>query len=57
MFDNEIVLFISESLIAASVGCAVAFIALLIINRSRLESEEWRDPQPIIFRIFPRTLT
>ncbi len=52
MFDNEIVLFISESLIAASLGCAVAFIALLIINRSRLESEEWRDPQPIIFRIF-----
>lgn len=52
MFNNEIVLFISESLVAASLSCAVVFIALLVINRNRLDDEEWRDPQPIIFRIF-----
>lgn len=52
MFDNEIIRFVSAALIAVSISCTVIVVALLIINRRRLDDEEWRDPQPLIFRIF-----
>lgn len=51
MFNNQMLLFFSSLLPALSAGCGIAFLILLVINR-RKSDDEWRDPQPIIFRIF-----
>ena len=52
MFDNFVILLLSKVFITLSIACAVLFLSLLIINRRNTEDDQWRDPQPVIFRIF-----
>lgn len=52
MFDNTFVLFASSVFIVVAAGCMFALLVLLINNRRKSDEEEWRDPQPVLFRIF-----
>ncbi len=51
MFSNPSLMY-SIILISASTASGAAFIILLIYNRRRVDEDQWRDPQPVIFRMF-----